>query len=198
MLSSIPSAASSPRTVFVNGAAGMIGGALTELAKARGLMVIGTVSSERKARHARSRGADEVIFYEHEPVLERVLEITGGRGVDLAFDHVVGPEFIRCVRMLADFGTAVAYDVHTPMPDEDVFAELRRRSTRSTGVRVFNIHTYDRRVAELRRFTRELIEMLGDGRLDPVIGARFPLAAVRDAHRLFEERRTIGKIVLEP
>lgn len=186
------------RTIFVNGAAGIIGGALTELAKARELTVIGTVSSESKAAYARAKGVDELILYRNESVLDRVLNVTNGRGVDIAFDHVIGPGFIDCVRMLGDFGTAVAYNVHTPMPDEDVFAELRRHSMRSPAVRVFNIHTYDHDLPMLRQMTRELIEMLAAGKINPVIGARLPLASVVDAHRLFEERSVVGKIVLLP
>ncbi|MBV9560827.1 MAG: zinc-binding dehydrogenase, partial [Bradyrhizobium sp.] len=186
------------RAIFVNGVAGTIGSALTELAKAKGLGVIGTVSSEQKARYAKAKGADEVVFYQREPVLERVMAATEGRGVDAAFDHVIGAGFIDCVRMLADFGTAVAYNVHTPMPGDDVFAELRRLSIRSPGVRVFNIHTYDHDIPLLRKLTQDLIKMLAAGLIKPTIGARLPLTRIAEAHRMFEEGSTLGKIVLLP
>ena len=186
------------KSIFVNGIAGTMGGALTELAKAQGLTVIGTVSSEEKAHYARSKGADEVIIYNKEAVLERVMELTNGRGVDVAFDHVIGARFVDCIRMLADFGTAVAYDVHTPMPDQDIFAELRRLSSKTPALRVFNIHTYDHYVPLLRELTRELIEMLVAGKINPTIGARLTLDQVVEAHTMFERRDTVGKIVLIP
>jgi len=186
------------RRIFVNGLAGTVGSALTELAKARGLMVIGTVSSQNKAAHAKKKGADEVIVYPHESVLDRVTAITSGEGVDAAFDHVIGPRFVDVIRMLGDFGTAVAYNVHTPMPDNDIFAELRSLSIRSPALRVFNVHTYDHDIPSLRRMTRELVEMLATGTIKPTIGALLPLTEIVQAHELFEQGKTLGKIVLHP
>jgi len=186
------------RTIFVNGLAGIIGSALTELAKARGLTVIGTVSSDEKAYFAKHKGADEVIVYTREPTLERVMTLTQGRGVDIAFDHVIGPGFVDCIRMLGDFGVAVAFNVHTPMPNDDIFGELRKLSIRSPALRVFNVHTYDHDIPALRRMTRELIGMLAAGEIRPSIGARLPLDRVVEAHRLFEQGQTLGKIILYP
>jgi NADPH2:quinone reductase len=190
----------SPRTrsIFVNGAAGTIGGALVELAKARGLTVVGSVGSEAKAEYARSKGADYIIYHRTESLLDRVMEFTGGRGVDAAFDHVIGPRFLECLRMLADFGTAVAYNAFNPPPDEDVFEEMRQLSLRSPALRVFSTHTYDHDLPALRQLTRELIDMLAAGVIRPRVGARLPLADVVAAHQMFERADTIGKIVLIP
>lgn len=184
------------KTIFVTGAAGGVGSSLANLAKAQGITVIGSVSSERKAAFALSAGVDHIVHYRTEPLLQRVMAITKGRGVDASFDHVIGPGFLDCVHMLADFGTAVAYNVFSPMPDKDVYAELRQLSTRSLGLRVFNVHTYDHDRPALRKLTVELIQLLASRQITPRIGARLPLAEVAEAHRLMEAGEVLGKIIL--
>ncbi|MDP6427300.1 MAG: zinc-binding dehydrogenase [Rhodospirillales bacterium] len=184
------------RSIFVTGAAGAIATALTDLAKAEGISVIGSVSTEAKAAYARARGVDDVVYYKSEALLDRVMELTDGRGVDASFDHVIGSVFLDCVRMLADFGTAVAYNVFSPLPDKDVFDELRTQSAHSPAVRVFNIHTYDHYQDALRGITRELVQMLDAGIIDPSVGARLPLSEAAEAHRLLESGEVLGKIVL--
>lgn len=186
------------RSVFVNGATGAVGGALCELARARGLTVIGSVGSPEKAAAAKAAGVDFVLNYRTEPLLERVMACTDGRGVDLAFDHVIGPGFLQIIRMLAEFGTAVAYNVFSPMPDEDAFGLLRQLSSRCPGLRVFNIHIYDHDQPTLRRLTRELIDLLAAGRIRPRIAARLPLSKAADAHRLLESGEVVGKVLLIP
>lgn len=186
------------RSVFVNGATGAVGSALCELAKARGLAVIGSVGSPEKAEQARAAGVDFVLNYRSEPLQERILACTEGRGVDVAFDHVIGPGFLDIIRSLAEFGTAVAYNVFSPMPNEDAFGLLRELSSRCIGIRVFNMHVYDHDQATLRQLTRQLIDLLAEGRIRPRIAARLPLSAAIDAHRMMESGDVIGKILLIP
>ncbi len=186
------------RSIFVTGAAGSVGGALVELAKAEGLTVVGSVGSDEKAAHARSLGADHTVDYKSEPVVQRVLDLTGGRGVDVVFDHVIGPDFADLLNALADFGTLVFYNIHTPMPDDDVFGRMRETSTKSPALRCFNIHTYDRHPERRRRLMRRLIDLLADGRIRPRIGARLPMSEAAEAHRLLESGAVVGKIVLHP
>jgi NADPH2:quinone reductase len=180
----------------VTGAAGGVGSAIADLANAQGITVIGSVSSVSKAAFAHAAGAQHVINYRTEKLLERVREITDGRGVDACFDHVIGPGFIDCLHMLANFGTAVAYNVFSPMPGKDVYGELRELSTRSLGLRVFNMHSFDHDRPALRRLTAELIQLLANRKITPRIGARLPLAQAAEAHRLMESGEVLGKIIL--
>ena len=184
------------RTIFVAGAAGGVGSALADVARSLDIEVIGTVSSDEKAAYARRQGATHTINYKSESLLERVMALTRGRGVDASFDHVIGPGFIDCIRMLADFGTAVAYNVFSPMPEQDVFGEMRKLSTRSPALRVFNVHTYDHDRPALHRIMGELIELLAQRKINPEVGARFPMSQVAQAHRLFESGGVLGKVVL--
>jgi len=98
--------------------------------------------------------------------------------------------------MLADFGCAVAYNVFSPIPDSDIFGELRALSARSLGVRVFNIHTFDKQRSALHSMTRQLIGLLDNGKIQPRIGVRLPLSHAAEAHRLLESGDVIGKIIL--
>lgn len=186
------------RAVFVNGATGAIGSALCELASARGLMTIGSVGSEDKATAALEAGVDHVCNYRTDDVLARVMELTEGRGVDASFDHIIGPRFTDFIRMLGDFGTVMAYNVFSPMPDEDAFGLIRQLSARCLGIRVFNMHVYDHDQPTLRRLTGELIDLLASGTIQPRVALRLPMSEVAEAHRLLEGGDVIGKILLVP
>jgi len=186
------------RSVYVTGATGGVGGALAELAKAAGLTVIGSVGSEERAAHARALGVDHVVNYRTDSMVERVMAATGGRGVDIAFDHIIGPKFPEFLDVLADFGTLVFYNVHAPMPERDVFAALCAASKKTPALRCFNIHTYDADPQRRRELTREVIALLAAGRIKPRVGARLPLAQAAEAHRLLESGAVLGKIVLHP
>jgi NADPH:quinone reductase len=186
------------RSVFIAGATGGIGGALVELAKGAGLEVIGSVGSEERATHARALGVDHVVNYRSDPMVERVMEFTKGRGVDVVFDHILGPKFTDFLHVLADFGTLVFYNIHAPMPERDVFAEMCAVSKKTPALRCFNIHTYDADPVRRRRLTREVIALLAAGKIKPRVGARLPLAEAAKAHQLLESGSVLGKIVLHP
>jgi NADPH2:quinone reductase len=184
------------QSVFVAGAAGGVGGALVEIAKMKNLTVVGSVGSEIKAAHALSIGADHVVDYRDEALIHRVKALTGGRGVDIAFDHIIGSGFTDLFDVLADFGTLVFYNVHAPAPTSDVFRRMCELSTRSLALRCFNIHSYDHYRERRRRLMEELIGLLAEGKIRPRVGLRLPMARVAEAHRLLEEGAVIGKIVL--
>jgi NADPH:quinone reductase len=186
------------RSVFVAGATGGVGGALVELAKGAGLEVIGSVGSEERAAHARALGVDHVVNYRADSMVERVMALTGGRGVDIAFDHIIGPKFPDFIDVLADFGTLVFYNVHAPMPEQNVFAALCAASKKTPAIRCFNIHTYDNNPQRRRELTREVITLLAAGKIKPRVGARLPLEQAAEAHRLLERGAVLGKIVLHP
>jgi NADPH2:quinone reductase len=185
-------------TVFVTGAAGGVGGALVELAKARGMKVIGSAGSPERAAYARSLGADHVIDYRSEAMVERVTAITGGRGVDLAFDHVVGPRFTDFLQILADYGALVFYNIHTSPPERDLYQEMCAASAKSPSLHLFNMHTYDRHPQRRRALMTQLIALFAGGGIRPRIGARLPLAEAAEAHRQLEAGAVCGKIILVP
>ena len=187
-----------PKTVVVYGAAGGVGTALIDVARQCGAKVIGTAGSAEKCAFVRARGAEHAIDYSTEPVVERVLSLTGGHGADVIFDHVAGKAFTDGLKMVAPLGMIVSYAVLGGMPESDLFKEMRANIERSPAVRCFTMHTYDHMEEPRREAMARAVELLGSGTVRPAIAARIPLSEARRAHDLIESRQATGKIVLKP
>jgi NADPH2:quinone reductase len=185
------------QSVLVHAAAGGMGNALIDLAKAAGLTVIGVAGGEAKARFARDLGADHVIDRKAENVAARVAEITGGRGVDAIVDPVAGPSIPGNVALLAPCGVLVIYGGLGGKAPLDLEQTLRARGN-SPAIRHFTIHTWDRLVAERRAGMRAVIDLLAAGKLNPRIHARLPLAEAARAHEMLESGAVLGKLLLRP
>ena len=84
------------------------------------------------------------------------------------------------------------------MPARDVFAEMCAVSKKSPALRLFNIHTYDADPVRRKRLTREVIDLLAQGKIRPRVGARLLLDEAAKAHDLLESGSVLGKIVLHP
>ncbi|MCD6672129.1 MAG: zinc-dependent alcohol dehydrogenase family protein [Burkholderiaceae bacterium] len=186
------------RSVFVNGAAGAIGGAVVQLARAKGLVVYGSVSSDEKAEFARNQGAHHVVNYRREPLIERILELSGGCGVDLALDHVGGERLLRLIDLLGKWGTLVSYNAIDGLPEENLLAALRRNGARCPSIRIFEMHLYDDDRPNRRRTMQAVIDALARGDIDPVVASRLPLASAAEAHRIVEGGGSPGKVILDP
>jgi len=185
------------QTVLIYAAAGGMGNALIDLAKAAGLEVIGVVSSPDKARFARELGADHVIDRKTEKVAARVSEITGGRGVDIIIDPVGGPSIPGNLELLGPCGTLVVYGGLGGKAPLDLQTTIRA-SKNSPALRQFSIHTWDHLPEERRAGMRALIEMLAAGKLKPRIYAKVPLTQASRAHEILESGEVLGKLLLTP
>jgi len=186
------------RSVFVSGVAGGVGSAVAQVAKAAEMTVFGSVSSAEKAGFATAQGVDHVIDYRREPVVDRVLELTQGRGVDLVLDHVGGPGFPELIRMLADWGTLVSYNAIAGVPEENLLAALRQHGARCPAVRIFEMHVYDGDRASRRRTMQHVIDAWTREEIAPVVSLRLPLEKVAQAHQAVENGRALGKVILKP
>jgi len=184
-------------TVLIFAAAGGMGNALIDLAKAAGLRVIGVVSSEDKARFVCDLGADHVVDRKAEKVGGRIKEITHGRGVEAIVDPVAGSGFADNIDMLAPCGTLLIYGALGGKAPLDLLPTPRLRKN-SPAVRQFTIHTWDHLVDERRAGMRALIDMLAAGKLHPRIYERLPLSEAARAHELLESGAVIGKLLLIP
>jgi NADPH:quinone reductase len=184
-------------SVLVHAAAGGMGNALIDLAKAAGLVVIGVAGGEQKARFARALGADHVIDRKAEDVAARVANITGGRGVDAIIDPVAGPTIPGNLALLAPCGVLVIYGGLGGKAPLDLEQTLRARGN-SHAIRHFTIHTWDRLVEERRAGMRAIIAMLAAGKLKPRIHAVLPLAEAARAHEMLESGAVLGKLLLRP
>jgi NADPH:quinone reductase len=189
-----------PRSIVAYGASGGVGTALLQLAKCDGIETIGIVSTEEKREFAQSAGIGQVLIRGKDDLRERVMALTGGRGVDVVY-AMGGPaaDFIRNLDLLAPLGTLLSFGfLGGLMPDADLYGELRKRAGKSLGVRNYSIHTLDHN-RELRRALMErAIGLMAAGRLRPAPPTLLPLAEAKRAHELMEAGRTLGKVVLVP
>jgi NADPH:quinone reductase len=186
------------RSVLIVGAAGGAGSCLVQLAKQAGMTVVGTVSSAEKAEFAQSLGADHTINYRSENVLDRILEITGGKGVDLIVDPVVGPGFTDSFKMLDLWGTIVVYNATGGPPGEQLFNSWRATAGKCHGLRYFSMHVYEDDPEGRQRIIRAPLDLVAKGKIRTPIAARIPLAEAGKAHELIESRKPMGKILLKP
>jgi NADPH2:quinone reductase len=183
-------------TCLVHAAAGGVGLLLVQMAKRRGARVIGTVGTEAKAALAREAGADEVILYKEEDFLEAVKRLTGGRGVDVAYDSVGKTTAEKSLDCLVPRGMMVFYgNASGPVPPIDPLSLSRKGSLFLTRPNLVH-YIADRASLEARAG-----DVLGDaaaGRLRVRIDRKYPLAEVAEAHRALEGRQTAGKVLLVP
>lgn len=186
------------KSIFIAGAAGGVGSAAVQIARHLDLTVIGSVSSPEKERFAREQGADHVIDYKRESVLDRVLDLTDRRGVDLVLDHVGGAGLFDGLKMLAPWGTLVSFNAIAGNPPSDIFAEMRNLLTKGLTLRCFSMHTLDADPALRRQIMGDVIEMLGKGAIRPAVSVKLPLTQAAEAHRIIERGDSLGKILLVP
>src|SRR5206468_13024027 len=121
------------RTVLIHSAAGGVGLAAVQLAKAAGARVLATVSSDAKVALVKAHGADTVIHYATEKFADEALRLTDGRGVDLVLDAVGKPTFEEGLRCLAPFGHLILYGRAGGPTDPLNVAALSAKSLKVSG-----------------------------------------------------------------
>lgn len=187
-----------PKTAYVNGAAGGMGVAIIDLCKSQGIDIIGGVSSDEKCAFIGGFGATHTINYSRDNVAEKALELTNGRGVDLAFDQLIGPRFTDSLDMLAPLGMVVSFNALAGLPEDELFAAMRARLGKSLAVRCFSWHAFDGDPAKGQQITDAVVEQFAAGAFNPPIHELMPLAEARRAHEMLDAREIMGKLVLKP
>jgi NADPH2:quinone reductase len=181
-------------TIVVHAAAGGVGQIACQWAKHLGATVIGTVGSDEKAALARANGCDHVIVYTREDVVERVRQITEGRGVRVVYDGVGKDTFRASLDCLRPRGLLVAFGQASGLvPPFDITALGAKGSlylTRPT------LNTYAATAEALRRMADDLFQVVRAGAVHIQAPLQFPLREAGAAHTAIEERRTTGSVVL--
>lgn len=186
-------------TVLVTAAAGGIGSALVQLAKASGKRVIALTSTQEKAAFALNLGASAAIVQGDGDWNERLRAATDGRGADLALDAVAGARFPTLFQHVAPLGLAVLYGYLTGWPDSAaVFDAMRARFGYCPALRLFSMHVYDKAPQRRRECNDVLLDLFSRSVVRPVIHERVPLAQAARAHAMLESGRVLGKLVLQP
>jgi NADPH2:quinone reductase len=183
-------------TALVHAAAGGVGLLLVQMAHNIGARVIGTVSTDEKAKLAREAGADEVMLYTQSDFESETKRLTSGQGVDVVYDSVgkttfeKGLNVLRPRRMMVLFGASSG-----AVPPFDLMVLLQKGSLYVTRPTLVNyIATRD----ELLARSGAVFGMIAAGKLKLRIQHTYPLAQVQQAHRDLEGRKTAGKLLLIP
>ena len=182
-------------TVLVHAAAGGVGLLLTQLAKKRGAIVIGTCSTEEKAERVRAAGADHVILYSKDDFLDETRALTNGKGVACVYDSVGRATFDRSLLCLAPRGMLVLFGQSSgPVAPVDPQALNRQGSVYLTRP---TLHHYMQTAEEARARAGAIFDYIRAGELDVRIERTFALEQAAEAHELLESRATSGKLLLE-
>jgi NADPH2:quinone reductase len=184
------------QTALVHAAAGGVGLLLIQMAKRIGARVIGTVSTEVKARLAREAGADEVVIYTAQDFLEEVKRLTGGRGVEVVYDSVGKTTFMKSLDSLAPRGLLALFGQSSgPVPPFDPALLAQKGSLFLTRP---SLAQYSATRDELAWRAGDVLGWVASGELKLRVEKTFPLAEAAEAHRQLEGRATTGKVLLIP
>jgi len=183
-------------TALVHAAAGGVGLLLTQVLSTRGVRVIATTSTERKAALALEAGATDVIRYDKDDVATEVSRLTDARGADVVYDGVGQATFEGSINSLRPRGMFVSYGSASGK-----VAPVDPGLLQSKGSLFFTRPTLGHYVAardELLERSRELFGWVASGELSVRVGARYTVDQARQAHEDLESRRTTGKSLIIP
>lgn len=194
--------------VLIHSAAGGVGTAAVQLARARGLTIFGTAGPS-KQEYLRKMGVDHAIDYEKTDFVQTVRKFAPD-GIELAMDAIGGKSFKRSFECLGAGGRLVVYGMSAAAGPDGKRSLIRgltallqmprvhplklmRQGVSVIGV---NLGAMQSRPAVLRGELDEIFRMYGAGKIKPVIGKIFPLDQAAAAHRYIHERKNIGKVIL--
>jgi NADPH2:quinone reductase len=183
-------------TALVHAAAGGVGLLLVQMAHHIGARVIGTVSTEEKAKLARQAGADEIILYTHQDFEAETKRLTAGKGVDVIYDSVGKTTFEKGLNVLRPRGMMVLFGGSSgAVPPFDLIVLSQKGSLYVTRPTLVN---YIASRDELMARSGAVFGMIAATKLKLRFDHIYPLAEAQRAHRDLESRKTTGKVLLIP
>lgn len=181
----------SAETVLVHGASGGVGIAAIQFARAAGMVVIGTAGTEEGRRLVREHGADHALDHRTAEHFDRIMEITGGRGVDVVLEMLANVNLGRDLKLLARGGRVVVIGSRGTVEVDP--RDTMARETSILGMTLMNVSGQDE-----CSLHAAIIAGLENGTLRPVVGKEIPLADAPRAHHEILEQPACGKIALMP
>jgi NADPH:quinone reductase-like Zn-dependent oxidoreductase len=174
-------------TVMINSVGSGIGSAAVQLAHLAGATVIGNAGSDEKLARASELGMDHGINHQTQDVVDEAMRLTGGRGVDLVFEHCGGDLFQKALDSLAKDGRLVICGGHAgEVVPFDIIPFFRAQKS------IIGSFVYTRDEVE------KCLELARQERITPLVYKVFPLEEAREAMAMMERREHFGKIVLKP
>lgn len=181
--------------VLVHAAAGGVGTLVTKWAKALGATVIGTTGSEEKKDIILANGADYAFLSECQDFFHSVLDITGGKGVDVVFDGVGKDTFSHSLDLIRKGGEIVLYGSSSGQPEHIDHAMLREKSI-SMATPALSAYITDHEALET--YATDTFAALRSGIFGKLAITRYPLAQASEAQADLEARKTVGSVILVP
>lgn len=182
------------QTILFHAAAGGVGLYACQWARALGVKLIGTVSGPEKAALAKANGAWEVIDYSYEDVVQRVLELTNGQKVPVVYDGVGKDTWERSLDCLQPRGLMVSFgNASGPVTGVNL-ATLAAKGSLYVTRPVLGAYVPTQET--MQAAADEMFELVLQGKIKPLIGQRFALDQVAQAHEALAGRRTTGSTVL--
>ncbi|MBS1792813.1 MAG: NADPH:quinone reductase [Acidobacteria bacterium] len=176
-------------TVLVHGASGGVGTAAIQWAKNAGLTVIGTAGSAAGLELVKEQGADFAVDHTKEDYLREILEITGGRGVEVILEMLANVNLQKDFEVLARFGRISIVGNRGSL-------DFNPRAIMGKDASVFGMALFNAPADEMRELHEAIHDGLAKGFLRPVVGRTFPLAEAAAAHRAVIEDKARGKIII--
>ena len=178
-------------TVLVHGASGGVGVASLQMARAAGMVVIGTAGTDKGRSLVAEQGAHHVLDHRAPGYLEQILKITGGRGVDVVLEMLANVNLGKDLTILAQRGRVVVIGSRGPV-------EINPRDTMRNDASILGFTLLNATREELASIHAALVAGLESGTLRPIVGQEMPLAEAPHAHQAVMEPGAYGKIVLIP
>lgn len=178
-------------TVLVHGASGGVGTAAVQIARARGLRVIGTAGTEAGMTLVREQGAHDVFNHGDADYASKILAASGGRGVDVVLEMLANVNLDRDLDLIAPKGRVVVIGNRGRI-------EIDPRKAMGKDGAILGMTLFNATPDEFREIHAGLVAGLENGTLKPVIGKEFPLAEAPKAHQAVMAPGAFGKIVLIP
>ncbi len=179
--------------VLITAAASSVGLAAIQLANAVGARPIATTRNQNKVQRLLDAGAQSVINSKERNIVEEVKRLTNGKGADIIFDPIVGPQFPELCEAAAQGANIFAYGALSPDPAPfPLLVGILKCLTFRTYT-LMMITTQPDRLAKAKEW---ILDGLSKGRLKPVIAKVFPFREIAEAHRFMESNQQIGKIVV--
>lgn len=178
-------------TVLINGASGGVGVAAVQLARAAGLHVVGTASTDKGRRMVAAEGAHEILDHKAPGHFERALASTGGRGFDIIVEMLANVNLASDLTILALHGRVVVVGSRGPIEINP--REAMMRDAAILGMTLWNISP-----ADTASIQAAIIAGLENETLRPVVGQEIPLSEAPRSHVAVMEPGAYGKIVLIP
>jgi NADPH2:quinone reductase len=176
-------------TVFVHGASGGVGIAAVQLARARGLTVIGTAGTERGRRLVLEQGAHHVLDHTAPDYLKSLRELTGGRGPDVILEMLANVNLQKDLEVIATRGRIVVIGNRGTV-------EINARLAMNADAAILGMALNHATPAQQAGIHAALVEGLRNGTLRPIVGQEVPLAQAPRAHEAVMAAGHHGKVVL--